>query len=165
MVLTLTDTKAAVSSRRGIVMVFRGETRDFAITSSQWTSSCTLTKRMYEHCPYPDALASEKWWSSVDFTGPKPFGLKHLRTLKSLSKQSSFLHFSHLILIWSGTGSSQSVPSRHSSWSSCLPTNRTGATNPRGSYIELIVDRIPLQVRGVSWRVIHIWKVSDSTHQ
>ena len=142
MELTLTETSAAVNSRRGTVTLFSGETRAFPITNKQWTSSLSLTSCRYEHCPYPDVLASEKWCSSIDFNTSKLLGQKHLWTPKSFNRIRLPRHFSQRIRTSLGTGSSQSTPSQHNSSRICFPRRR-GATNPIGSYMELTVDKIP----------------------
>ena len=77
---------------------------------------------------------------------------------------SSLLHLSHFILTTSETGSSQSVFSRHRSCRIFFPSRRSGATKPKGSYMELTVESIPLLVHGRSFNVILNWNESFSTH-
>ena len=57
-------------------------------------------------------------------------------------------------LIASETGSSQQVFSLHNSCRILLPSKRMGATNPSVPKIEVIVDRIPLFVHGLSLSII-----------
>ena len=77
---------------------------------------------------------------------------------------SSILHFSHLIFVSSGIGSSQSKLRLHNSCSIDFPWSIRGATKPIGSYVELIVDRIPRLVHVLSCRTTLNSKLSDSTH-
>ena len=127
MSLTLTDTTAAVSSRRGMVIGFRGVTRAFPITSEQCTWSLVSTRQMLEHWPYPSVLASEKWFNSIFLRLSIPFRLKHLETSTICRRGSLLCHISHFIRSLSGIALSQPMFSLHSSCNIIFPRSRKGA--------------------------------------
>ena len=74
-------------------------------------------------------------------------------------------HICHSLTILSGAVSSQPNSFGHSCCSNFFPFNVYGATNPRESQIELIIESIPLRVIGFSLRVILNFKVSLSISQ
>lgn len=52
-------------------------------------------------------------------------------------------------------GSSQLALSLHRYCRICFPTNMTGATNPKGLYIELTVENIPCLVKDLSTVILN----------
>ncbi len=72
-------------------------------------------------------------------------------------------HFSHLE--WTAVGMSSSHPVSRFLHRSCmilLAGKITGATNPRGSYNDDVMERIPRHVVGFSLLVMVNWKTSCS---
>ena len=105
----LTEVVAAANSNLGILTVFFAVTRTFPIRNDTCTFPLSSSSLKYEHCPYPHVEASDIQWSCADTIFPNSAGLKLLGTFKPSSKQSSFRHFSQLLLVTSSTGSSQHV--------------------------------------------------------
>lgn len=120
--LTLKETKAAVSSKRGTVTGFSGLTLVLSIAKVQCTCCLSSIRRRYEHWPYPIVLASEKWCSSATTTSPKFSGFRHLLISKEPSFSRSSLQHLHLGCKFSGRGLSQSVRFLHISCKICFPT-------------------------------------------
>ena len=160
-----TTSYEATSSMHKVPIDFNVATIAFPIRKLTWTWFKLFTRRRWVTWPRPTSLASEKLCSSVTTGSPKLGGLTHLAIVIFSRRGSSDLHFSLCEWTWLGTGSSHSMLSWHSSWSSCFPTKMTGATMPSGSYTELMVERIPLQVRGLSLSSMWNPMVSVSMHQ
>ncbi len=71
--LILTDSTAATSSRRGIETAFKGTTRLFPMSSEQWIWSCWFTSRMYEHCHIQPHLHQRCRVASLIIPNPSAF--------------------------------------------------------------------------------------------
>ena len=67
---------------------------------------------------------------------------------------SSVCHFCHLALVSSVMGSSQFKFRQHSSCRMDLPCKKNEVTKSRGSKRELMVDKMPRVVHGLSWRTM-----------
>ena len=87
-------------------------------------------------------------------TQSKLSGLKHCRMNMRSSCISSVCHFCHLALVSSVMGSSQFKFRQHSSCRMDLPCKSNGVTKPRGLKRELMVDKMPRVVHGLSWRTM-----------
>ena len=142
-----------MSSSLGIVIVFIGVTLDFPIINVQNTSRRALTMRKYEHCPYPEKLASEKWCSSLETMSPNSLGATCLCILMSASAGNSSNHQFHRVAKSSESGSSHPTFSLDISCRICFPIRVNGAIYAIGSNMEATVDRIPLLVFGLTARV------------
>ena len=149
--LILTEHTAAVSLRRGIVTGLSGATLSNELSGfrSRGASNCT------GHNPWHSRLRND---GVVRLLHDQ----YHLGIVMRWTSHKYDLHFSPLTL--SGIGSSQPTSWRHNSWRIDFPSNKSGATNPSGSKIELTVESIPRLVHGLSCSTMANWKQSDSTH-
>ena len=103
----LTEIMAVANSNLVILTAFFSVMRAFPLTNNTCTLPLSSSSFKYVDCLYPHVEALDIQWSCTDRIFPYSAGLKLLGTFKLSSKQSSFHHFSHLLLVASSTGSSQ----------------------------------------------------------